>query len=85
MCNTRRRKRKFFDAPIDAISPMKAELRRHYLGRQLEYEARGEWEAANHLNLWLVGAFASFEELMNDDIPTIRRHFLRRLCKAGVI
>jgi hypothetical protein len=80
-----RRKRKFFDAPANAIQPMRPELRRHYLRAQLEHEGRGEWEAANQVNQWLVGAFASFADLLNDNMPPIRRHFLRRLCKADVL
>ena len=79
-----RRRRKFFDAPANAIQPMERRWREHYLMRQLEHEGRGEWEQANRVNQWLVGAFASFADLLNDNTPPIRRHFLRRLCKAEV-
>jgi hypothetical protein len=64
---------------------MTPKLRRHYLSRQLEHEKRGEWDEANLVNQWLVGAFATVADFMNDNLPLIRRHFLRRLCKAGVI
>ena len=85
MMPARNRRLKFFDAPNDAISPMPLELRRHYHARQLEYEARGEWKDADLLNRWLLGAFATITDLLDDHLPPIRRHFLRRLCKAGVI
>jgi len=78
MRNRSRRRRKFFDA----IQPMPPELREHYLTRQLEHEKRGEWERANRVNQWLTGAFASFDDLLSDNLPPIRRHFLKRLCKA---
>jgi hypothetical protein len=64
---------------------MEPHLRRHYLSLQLEHEKRGEWDDANLVNQWLVGAFATWDELLDDDLPAVRRHFLRRVCKAGVI
>jgi hypothetical protein len=79
------RPRRFYEAPEDAIEPMTTERRRYYLTRQLEHERRGEWDDANLLNQWLVGVFATFEDLLDDNLPALRRHFLRRLCKAGVI
>ena len=85
MMPARHRRMKFFDAPNDAISPMPPELRRHYHARQLEHERRAEWEQANRINQWLSGAFMSFADIIEDHVPTIRRRFLRRLSKAGVI
>lgn len=79
------RKLKFHQAPETRLNRCRPELRQSYLMRQLEHERRGEWEMANRVNLWLTGAFASFEDLISDDVPQIRRHFLRRLCKAGVV
>jgi hypothetical protein len=76
---------KFFEAPENAIDPMPPELREHYLSRQLQHERRGEWAEANRVNQWLVGAFASVADLLEDNVPQVRRHFLRRLAKAGVI
>ena len=78
-------RRRFFDAPDDAISPMPPELLEQYHWRQLEHERQGEWEQANRVNLWLVGAFMTADEFLDDNLPAVRRHFLRRLCKAGVI
>jgi hypothetical protein len=72
-------------APENALSPMKPRWRRHYLQRQLEHERAGEWEEANRVNQWLVGAFVSIADFLDDNVPQVRRHFLRRLCKAGVI
>ena len=69
-------------APVNAICPMKPDLRWHYLQRQLEDERAGRWESANRLNQWLAGAFVTMQDVMDDKLPLIRRHFLRRLCKA---
>jgi hypothetical protein len=85
MPQTHHRRRKFYDTPEDAVEPMTPELRRHYLARQLEHEKRGEWDDANLLNQWLVGAFATWDELLNDDLSAFSRHFLRRVCKTGLI
>jgi hypothetical protein len=83
--DTKRRQRQFFDAPEDAMSPMPPELRRYYHERQLEHEWRGDWEGANRINQWLTGAFTTVAEFVDDHLPEVRKHFLRRLCKAGVI
>lgn len=85
MMPTSRRRLKFFDVPTDAISPMPAGLREHYQARQLEHEQRGDWEAANRVNQWLTGAFATVADLLDDNLPPTRRRFLRRLYKVGVI
>jgi hypothetical protein len=70
---------------LKTVEPITPELRQHYLARQLEHERRGEWDDANLVNQWLVRAFATVADFMNDNLPLIRRHFLRRLGKAGVI
>jgi hypothetical protein len=80
-----RGKRLFFDAPERPIAPMSREMREHYHWLQVRHEQAGEWEQANRLNLWLTGAFASVADIVNDDVPLIRRHFLRRLCKSRAI
>jgi hypothetical protein len=64
---------------------MTREMREHYLLVQVQHERRGEWEQANRVNLWLVGAFMTRLDVMDDNVPPVRRHFLRRLWKAGVI
>jgi hypothetical protein len=64
---------------------MPRELREHYYWSQIRHERRGEWEQANRVNQWLAGAFTSIADIVEDNVPVIRRRFLRRLCKSGVI
>jgi hypothetical protein len=64
---------------------MPRELREHYYRLQIRHERAGEWEQANRVNQWLAGAFTSIPDIVEDNVPVIRRRFLRRLCKAGVI
>ena len=85
MVPSRHRRLKFFDAPDDAISPMPREFREHYHARQLEHERRGEWEQANRVNQWLAAAFMSVTNVVDDTLPPVRQHFLRRLWKAEAI
>ena len=47
----------------------------------LEHENRGQWQQADLVNQWLAGAFTTLEELLSENVPAIRRHFLRRLSK----
>jgi hypothetical protein len=76
---------RMLSAPDYAMSPMKLQWREHYLTLQLEHERRGDWEKADVVNQWLTGAFTTFEDLLNDHLPRIRRHFLRRRWKNSEI
>lgn len=73
---------KDYPAPRDAISPMRPEMRRHYLARQIEKEQAGDWAGADSINKWLCGAFLTEDHWSSNFVPPIRKDFRNRLQRA---